>query len=315
MLRSHFTHAGEGKGIGLTAVLEGIRPARLDAPALLVRGRTEASRVGVVLLADPLIILVIGGSRRVMQWSLLPGGPSVTARADGLRFLRGLATGGDLSFLGDGLRLPPIEFEGGPWNDEDEWRLFEDLAVIEEWGGVTLPMPELVTGHDATIAAQAAGWARTKTVEARLSDVITFSARSGGNDLPDELRLHQMFSLELMAQRISMGNGVARVELRAIEREDEDGGPRDAIHYVARPATLDVTFLLTPPLTRRVPPRRTQPDQISPPRGLPSSERPPPQLSERRPAVRRLSAVLVNRRKHRIEHPGGTAALLDDLRG
>ncbi|MGO9790094.1 MAG: hypothetical protein ACLP8S_11580 [Solirubrobacteraceae bacterium] len=138
------------------AVLDGLRPPEVTAPGLSVSGRTQELPVAVVLLADPLIVLVIGGAQQVMHWSLLPGGPSVTARADGLRFLRGLAIGGHLSFEGEGLRLPPIEFDGRPWKDEDEWRLFEDLAVLEAWGGCHAPYARMVSAHEATIASQAA---------------------------------------------------------------------------------------------------------------------------------------------------------------
>jgi hypothetical protein len=314
MLWRHFAGAGDGNGIRLTAVLEGIRAARLNAPALLVRGRGQEFRVGVVLLADPLVVLIVGGAQQVMHWSLLPGGPSVTARADGLRFLRGLAIGGRLSFEGEGLRLPPIEFDGGPWKDEDEWRLFEDLAVLEEWGGVTLPMPTIVSAHEATIAAQAASWGRTRLVEAHISDVITFAAPEVGSETPDELRLHQRFSVELLGEEIPMGDGLARVELRDIERQT--GTPAASmVQYTARPAESNLTFLLTPPVTRLKPPRRTQQDEISPPQAPMPTERLRMLIPERRPAVRRLSEVLPNRRMHRVGHQGGTAGLLDDLRG
>lgn len=316
MLQRHLARAGEGQAGQFTATLDGIRRARLRAPGLMARGRTADLSVGVALLADPLVLLIVGTpEQRSLHWSLLPGGPSVTARANGLRFLRGLAAGGQLTFQTESRdALGPIDVEGDRWDDEDEWRLFEDLAALEEWSGVTLPMPKVVSAEEATIAAQAASWARTQQVAAHLTDVITFAANNVAFDEADDLGLHQEFGVELFGVEVPLGEGAARVALRRVDRESAPTqGPRT---YRAWPARSDLTFWLSAPQSRRLPAHRTQPDHLSP-GGQPKAGE-SGRLSFVRPARRRLRDVLTAR--HRREtaparHIGGTTGLLDDVRG
>ncbi len=83
-------------------------------------------------------------------------------------------------------------------------------------------------------------------MEARISDVITFTATEAGTESPDELRLHERFAVELLGVEIPMGEGLARIELRDVERQ-RDTTAEGFARYEARPAQLDLTFLLTPP--------------------------------------------------------------------
>jgi hypothetical protein len=316
MLQRHVAAAGEGQAGQLTAVVDGVRAARLSGPGLIVRGRDEELNVGVALVADPLVLLVVGGPQRVLHWSLLPGGPSVTSRADALRLVRSLAAGGQLTFeFGPFEPFPPLDLEGGPWGNEDEWRLFEDLAALEEWSGATIPMPEAVSADEATTAAQAASWARTQQIDAQLTGAITFRAKVGASlDEADELRLHQEFSVELLHTEIPLGEGVAHVELRNVERLDGDKPTFRAV-----PKHSEISFSLHPPASRRLPPRRTQPERVLPPAARPKADREPSRSpSLVRPAARQLSAVLAEQRPRNLPelgHNRGTAGLLDDIRG
>jgi hypothetical protein len=314
MLKRHLAGAGAGRAARLTAKLDGIRRAELTAPGLMVRGHTDDLRVGVALVADPLVMLAVGGAHRALHWSLLPGGPSVTSRADSLRLIRGLAAGGELRFqVGDRDPFPPLELQGGAWNDEDEWRLFEDLAALEEWSGVTIPMPRHVSAEAATIAAQAASWARSQQIDAQITDALAFGTEK---DLKlgeaDELRLHQDFGIDLLGADIPLGEGIARVKLRSVAPDGTEG-----LTYRAWPAQRDISFWLMSPPNRRLPARRTQPERL-----LPPGAQWPAQLRHRpafaRPARRRLSEVLGARRPHEVsaaDHPKGTAGLVDDIRG
>jgi hypothetical protein len=314
MLQRHLGRVGEGQAGQFTATLNGIRRARLRAPGLMARGPDLS--VGVAFLADPLVLLIVGTpEQRSLHWSLLPGGSSVTARADGLRFLRGLAAGGQLTFQTESRdALPPLDVEGDRWDDEDEWRLFEDLAALEEWSGATLPMPKVVSAEEATIAAQAASWSRTQQLAAHLTDVITFVAKTVAFDEANDLLLHQEFGVELFGVEVPLGDGAARVRLRRVESESAPTqGPRT---YRAWPARSELTFWLSPPQSRRLPARRTQPDHLSP-GGQPKAEE-SVRLSFVRPARRRLKDVLTARRRRETapaRHIGGTTGLLDDVRG
>ena len=317
MLQQHVASAGEGQAGQLTATLNGPRRGTLRAPGLIARGRTKDLSIGVALLADPLILIVVGGAERALHWSLLPGGPSVTARADAMRLLRAIAAGGELTFqMGSGDPFPPLHVEGGPWDDEDEWRLFEDLAALEEWSGMSLGMPRAVSAEEATRAAQAASWARTQQVPARITDAITFSPTDPLIEEPDELRLHQDFGVELLGREIPLGEAAARIALRGVDRGDAPtNGPPV---YRAWPAQPELKFWLRPPATRRLPPFRTQPDRRSPP--IPGrATNAPIRVSFTRSARRQLTDVLSERRvdeSRPVRHVGGgTAGLLDDIRG
>jgi hypothetical protein len=313
MVGTHLAQSVEVRAGTMTAVLDGIRRASLTGSGFFVRERGPELNVGVALLADPLVLLVVGSEERSLHWSLLPGGPSVTARADGLRFIRALAASGQLAFqLADREALPPIEIVSGPWEYEDEWRLFEDLATLEEWSGVTLPMPDAVSAEDATAAAEAASWARSQQIDAELAGAITFRPLPAATlGKPDELRLHQDFGIEVLSTELPLGEGIARVPLRAVDRES-DG--EEIVH--AWPARSNVVFWLTPPPTRRLPARRTQPLNAPQP-DVAEAER-LVRASVVRPARRRLAEVLEEHRhrpKRAAEYPTGTAGLLDEIRG
>lgn len=314
MLRRHLAKAGEGYAASLTATLVGMRRVTLRAAGLMVRGRTDDLRVGVALVADPLVVLAIGGAKRVLHWSLMPGGPSVTARADGLRFLRALATGGQLFFqMGRRVDLPPLEVDADGWEYEEEWSLFEDLATLEEWSGVTIPMPEEVAADEARTAAQAAIWARTKLVPARLTEAISFTTADALAEEPDELRLHQSFAVDLLGVEVPLGEGVVSVKLASVE---QDRSPAHVgLRYRARPIESDIVFQLRPPSTRRLPPHRTQPERIAPPPFDSPSERPAHANFVRR-SQRSLANVLAERpARHLLRQTSDTQRLLDDLRG
>lgn len=288
----------------VVATIEGVRPVRLEGAGLMVSGRSETLNVGVALLADPLVLLA-AGRQQALDWQLLPGGPSVTARADALRFIRSLAASGSVTItFGKRDPLPPLMFDGGSWEDEDEWRLFEDLATLEEWSGVGIPMPSEVSARQATIAAQAAGWVRAQQIEATVSHEITFEVSSDLAVMPDELRLHQTFDLELLDLTIPLGEGVTRLGLRDVRR----CGDSTFRAAVDPPRT---TFALSPPPGRRLPARRTQVErQVA---VGPAPSRPPAQDVRRR-AKRSLKAVLSVQRPHPIG-ANDTSTLLDLVRG
>lgn len=306
LLTKHLAQSGEGRGGILTATLEGFRRVQQTVPGLMVRAATEEQSFGVAVIADPLVLLAVGGAERAIHWSLLPGGPSVTSRADGLRFIRGLAAGGELTFqMGGADRLPPLELDGGPWVDEDEWRLFEDLAVLEEWSGMTIPVPQAVSAEEATIAAQAASWARTQQIEAQITGALTFEATEELiSEKPDELRLHRAFAIDLLGMAIPLGEGVASVALADVQPQSPD-----RLMYRATPVYSQIIFWLAPPLRRKLPPRRTQREVVSPYPRAATASRP----VFRRVARGRLSEVLTPRRSD--EHARSTTDLLDELRG
>jgi hypothetical protein len=101
MLKRHLSRAGQGQAGSITVRLDGIRSGSWAGAGLMVAAQEEVLVVGMARIADPLVLLAVGGPSPAMHWTLLPGGPSVTSRADGLKLIRGLAAGGDLT-LRDG---------------------------------------------------------------------------------------------------------------------------------------------------------------------------------------------------------------------
>lgn len=199
----------------------------------------------VLITSDPLA-LFISPSDESIHWGLLPGGPGITARADALRFLRALSFGARLSLRshGDGLNLTDfIATTPWKWEYEDEWRLFEDLAALEEWTGRVLPMPDEISPEQANDVAQAAQWVRTQRIEARLDGPIEFTARDEV-DAADELRIHQPFSVTAVATQLDLGTGEARVPIQPPTRL---GDVRSGVRYEAVPRDNEIAFVLTPP--------------------------------------------------------------------
>ncbi len=318
MLQSRLAASGEGNAGQITAAFTGMHSFEMTGPGLVVLGKAPHVPVGVALVSDPLVLLAVGGladdADRAVHWTLLPGGPSVTARADALSLLRALTSGGSLTFELDSDReLPPLEIPGDDWDQENEWRLFEDLACLEEWSGITLPVPSTVSAAEATRAAQAASWTRTRQVTASISGPITFLAAATSAEMPDELQVHQDFGVRMLDVEVPLGEGVTRVRLARVEQAGKANG--DGVEYRAWAAEQDITLWLRSPANRRLPPRRTQPDQISAP-NVKSTEKALSTLRLARPARRRLHTVLASRNDEtRCRPASSTSALLNELRG
>lgn len=111
---------------------------------LAATGRMYAGQSGgrpfaaVLAVADPLVLLTWShAGQGAARWALVPGGPSVPARADALRLVRAMRCEGELLLQAAGQPpLPPFALGAGEqWTEDDEreWQLFEDLATLEEW--------------------------------------------------------------------------------------------------------------------------------------------------------------------------------------
>lgn len=286
-------------------------------------GRLYAGRPGDVtfaaalVVADPLVLLTVSQEgRAASHWALVPGGPVVTARADALRLIRAMRADGELVLrAGDKLELPPLELSGADtWSraDEHEWQLFEDLATLEEWSGITIPIPPELSGEEVARIAQAAMWVRTERLEASLSGVLEFTV-ANGRDLRavDELRLRQDFGVTFAGREVPIGTGVVHIP---VEVASLDGPDADGLTMVrARPRPRQIVFVLEAPARRRLPARRTQPPAPRP--GRPPSTEHTLALPIVMPASRPFSAVLRAVADRPVVSAASSTALLDDLRG
>jgi len=286
-------------------------------------GRMYAGQVGgamfaaVLAVADPLVLLTVSRAGHVAShWTLVPGGPSVTARADALRLIRAMRADGDLVVrAGENPELPALELAGADtWTkaDEEEWQLFEDLATLEEWSGHTVPVPGELSGDEVARIAQAAVWARTERIEASLTGPLRFTV-ADGRDLRavDELRLHQDFGVAVAGQELPLGTGDVRIAVEVVNVDEPDA--EGLIAVTARPRREQIVFVLNAPPGRRLPARRTQPPSPRPGRH-PASEH-ELALPVVTAASRSVEAVLGAVADRPPVSAPSSAALLDDLRG
>jgi len=291
---------------------------RLSGVGRVYAGRVAGAMFSAVLaVADPLVLLAVSRAGRVAShWALVPGGPSVTARADALRLIRAMRADGNLVMrAGENPELPVLELAGADtWTkaDEDEWQLFEDLATLEEWSGHRIPVPRELSGEEVARVAQAAVWARTERIEASLTGPLRFTV-DDGHDLwaVDELRLHQDFGVAVAGQEVPLGTGEVRiaVEVLTVDEPDAEG----LIAVTARPRREEIVFVLNAPPGRRLPARRTQPPAPRP--GRRPAARPASALPVVAPASRSVEAVLGALADRPVVSAPSSSALLDDLRG
>ena len=286
-------------------------------------GRVFAGRPGgdpcaaVLVMADPLVLLTVRRTgNTTTAWALVPGGPSVTARADALRLVRALRVDGDLVVrAGDDLKWPPLELPGADtWTsaDEAEWQLFEDLATLEEWSGDSIPVPRELSGEEVAHVAQAAVWVRTERIEASLVGPLTFNVTDERDSRGvDELRLHQDFGVVVGGCDIPLGTGEVQIPVEVTSAEGPD--TQGLTTVTARARQQQIVFVLKPSPRRRLPARRTQPPAPRP-GGPPASEH-ALALPVVVPASRSVGAVLRDVADRPVVSAASSAALLDELRG
>lgn len=294
------TARAEVRGLAGDAALEGL--------GLVAQGEGDETSLGVAFVADPLVLLVVGSaSVPALHWMLLPDGTSVTARADALRALRAMSAGAELTLTLGGSRAPALSLEGEAWELDDEWRLFEDLASLEEWSGLTLPMPSDLSAKAATDIAQGAAWARSARVRAEIRGPLELACPEPLKSAPDEFRVVKEFDVDVLGVRVPLGRGRARLALTGAQVRETPAGTV----LTAQPGSSQATFWLTPPPGRRLPPVRTQatetPWEDRPAEALPAT------VNVVRGATRSMRDVLADRARVHVDGDG-TATSLDEVR-
>ncbi len=290
---------------------------RVAGTGRIYAGRSGGALVAAALVvADPLVLLTVSRAEHAISpWALVPGGPSVTARADALRLIRAMRADGDLILRAGALDLPPLELAGADtWTrgDEYEWGLFEDLATLEEWSGRTLPVPRQLSGDEVARIAQAAVWVRTERIEASPSDLFQFAVADGTNlRAVDELRLRQRFGVTVAGSEVPLGTGDVRIPVEVTSLEGPDA--KGLIEISARPRQQQIVFFLNPPPGRRLPARRTQ--TPSPRPGNEPVSKQALALPVVMPASRPFEEALRAVSDRPVTAAVSSEALLDELRG
>jgi len=270
----------------------------------------------MLAIADPLVVLTVSRSGRIAShWALVPGGPSVTARADALRFIRATRADGELVLRpGDLPEMPALDLTGATWSrdDEQEWQLFEDLATLEEWSGQAVPMPGELTGEQVAEITQAATWVRTERINASLTGPLRFTVASGRDVASmDELRLHRHFDVAISGLELPLGTGDVRIAVDHVRVVASNAQGHTKL--VARPRHEDIVFYLNPPPGRREPAQRTQ--RPAPQPGAPQPPDAELSVPVAVPTSKELDKVLADLHARPATSAPSSENLLDELRG
>jgi len=221
--------------------------------AAVLRCRAGALTVALITLLDP--------SRPprtpedveppILYWAIAPRGADATARAEILDFLRTLHIEGLLHVhnVETGEQVGALEADPAAFDPEleQDWAFLRDVATLEEWGDLALPLPTEVEADEVARIREAAEYVRARRVTYRLAEdihaVVTTAVSAA-----DELILEQGFGVEVFGYDVPLGTGRAHL---AVDVVDSSPDPVDAsrIHVTFRPlASGDrVTFELAPP--------------------------------------------------------------------
>lgn len=204
----------------------------------------------------------------VLSWSLTPRSADATARADMLDFLRVVHQGGELEIVEASRQesVGRLDAPGAPFDAdlERDWRFMSDVATLEEWSGMALPVPSEVPAVEVARIQQAAEMVRTREARTAFTDDLTATVPPEVKEA-DELQLEQDFAVEVFGFEVPLGTGRARFPVRLVESRADPDNP-DLVRLTFHPATeaAEVVFTLEPPPGRLVEKRTLAPGEEPP---------------------------------------------------
>lgn len=210
------------------------------------------------------LTLAIGrdGIHEVLRWWLEPGGDDATLRADALDFLSGLHRGGILSMIGamDGRKIATVRLEPKEFDPElaEAHPFLTNVATLEEWSGVRLPVPEEVGVQEATDIARAVAIVMARQLPLTVAEELSVVLRNevAASEF-DELRLPRNFTETLLRTPVPLGSCLLAVGVVPIAREPAGEGLLRVRCRLANDQPRRVQAHLYPPPTRSRVLRRT----------------------------------------------------------
>lgn len=243
--------------------------------ALVVRCQSSELTLGLITLLDPDDPRFDDGHIPLpfLYWSLTPRSADATARADLLDFLREIHAGGQLqiSDADTDENLGKLDVPGAPFDPvlEDDWRFLSDVATLEEWSGVPLPLPPQVSAAEVQRVCRAAEIVREREALVPVETDIPTTVSSDPATI-DELQLEQDFGVEVFGREVPLGVGTAKFAVKVVG-EAEPERTKGLWHVVFRPTTSGqpLAFSLCPPAGREAYKRTLatgeEPDEVSSP--------------------------------------------------
>lgn len=201
----------------------------------------------------------------VLFWSLTPRSADASARADMLDFLRIVHQGGRLEIVNAiaNEAVGTLDMPGAPFDAdlERDWHFLTDVATLEEWSGMVLPLPSEVPALEVARIQQAAEMVRTREVRVRFTQDITATVTPEAR-APDELQLEQDFGIAVFGFDVPLGVGRARFPVEVMDTRSDAQRP-DLAHVRLRSLQTEgeVVFDLQPPPGRVAEKRTLAPDE------------------------------------------------------
>lgn len=232
-----------------------------DQRAVVMRCIASGLTLSLISILDPAMHVERASDvpPPVLHWSLRATSADATARADVLDFLRVLHQGGKLQIIdaevGESvaaLDAPGAPFDAGLARDS---AFLTDVATLEEWAGMVLPVPNEVPAAEVAKIAQAATMVRSREIPVAFSGDIAATMPADILGI-DEIELAQDFGVTVFGFDVPLGVGHVRLPVVAGETTPVPGQP-DLVRVALRPvAASSVLFTLTPP-DEREPYKRT----------------------------------------------------------
>lgn len=217
-----------------------------EGPTVTLRG--TAYRLTLELVIEP--------SRTSLSWHLLSGGGDATARANNLRMLAALSGTGVLTVQDarNAAVVGRFRLDAQRWFDEElrrDLEVLSDLAVIEEWAGMHLPLPQEIPSDEVARIAQAAGIVRARAVALRVDGEL-IARTDVAIDQADELRLAQSLAISVFGHTVPLGvaAGSIRVRLVSSGRDPDDPDHILSVFETADEQAAQLLWTLEPPLGR-----------------------------------------------------------------
>lgn len=202
------------------------------------------------------LTLAIGESTgsRVLRWWLEPGGDDATLRADALDFLAALHVGGLLVVTdessGREVGRVAVEREGFDAELEDARRFLGLIAVLEEWSGARIPVPQSVDAEQATDLARMVAIVNARQLPLLLGEEVTVTLAPGTDHAFDEVHLPQEVVETVLGVRVPLGTVDLALRVRPLGSQTLADGSLRVRCRLADDQPRRVTLRLDPPPTR-----------------------------------------------------------------
>jgi len=212
--------------------------------AVVLRCAASTLTIALITVLDP--VSAIGGTgdvpSPVLHWTLEGTSADATARADILDFLRMLHRGGQLQIIATdgGQSLGTLEVPSAPFDaDLDRDLAFVgDVATLEEWAGMVLPLPVEVSAAEVARIAQAAAMVRAREVPVAFTAHIAVTVPRGIAGA-DEIELEQDFGVTVFGYQVPLGVGRVRLPVSMARMEPAQEDP-ELVRATLHPAASDV---------------------------------------------------------------------------